>query len=185
MKIGDWVFSSSDDWFTSCGFSTKEACIEEAKEAEETSIYVGEVSEKYSIGGHVVDYLIEAIEEDVFNFNGNDELSEGTEETRAILLEDVTKALAKFCGIAEETVFRLTKVKPIIIVNQSVKGFFKCKKKKNLYEFVVMLLSEINDLNSFAKHNDITDSIAQAYYYINKNIKQIRYDKDYGFIYII
>ena len=98
MKIGDWVYGGSDDWFRSCSFSTKEECIEEAGEIGETVIYVGEVCEKYKIGSHIVDYLIETIEEDIFEFNGNDELSEGTKEDRDTLLEDITKALTRFYG---------------------------------------------------------------------------------------
>lgn len=110
-----------------------------------------------------------------------------------VLVEDVwmgtnastSKTLAKFCGIAEETSFRMTKEQPIIIVNKVVKGFFKCKDKESLYNFVVDLLDFEHIFSSYKEYNDVTDSIAQALYYINEHVQNIREDKDYGFLFII
>lgn len=110
-----------------------------------------------------------------------------------VLIEDVwmgtnaktSKILAKFCGIAEEAIYRTTKCKPIIIVNKHPKGLFKCKTKKDLYVFLRELLGKEKEFSSFSGYNDITDSIAQAYYYIHYNIKKIRQEKEYGFLYKI
>lgn len=111
----------------------------------------------------------------------------------AVLIEDVwlginvstSKTLSKFAGIAEETSYRITKEKPIIITNKVVKGFFKCKSKEDLYEFVVDILDFGHIFDNYKKYNDITDSMAQAIYYIDKNINKVRVDKDYGFLFII
>lgn len=110
-----------------------------------------------------------------------------------VLIEDVwagkniktTKTLAKFCGIAEETTYRITEQQPIIIVNKVVKGFFKCNDKESLFNFIVDIFNFHTIFDNYKDYNDITDSIAQALYYINENVQVIREDKDYGFLFII
>jgi Holliday junction resolvasome RuvABC endonuclease subunit len=116
-----------------------------------------------------------------------------TYDPQVVLIEDVwmgknvstAKTLAKFCGIAEETSYRYTKKEPVILSNKVVKGFFKCKSKEDLYNFIVDILDFDTIFNNYKKCNDITDSIAQALYYINTNIKSIREDKEYGFLFTI
>ena len=109
-----------------------------------------------------------------------------------ILVEDVWmgrnaktgKILAKFCGIAEEATKRYRKVKPVIIGNTEVKGFLKCSDKKEVFDVVLSLLEFDENKYEFKKDNDITDSIAQALFYICEELKvKLRVEKSYGYLF--
>jgi Holliday junction resolvasome RuvABC endonuclease subunit len=79
------------------------------------------------------------------------------------------KVLSNFSGVAQECVYSTLQVNPYIMNNKTVKSFFCCKNKKELYEAIIYLLN-LNDFN-FEEYNDITDSIAQAICYYRKVIK--------------
>lgn len=109
-----------------------------------------------------------------------------------VVIEDVwigknpktAKTLSKFCGIAEEIVYRTTKNKPIIIENTKVKQFFKCKTKDDLFWFLLDILDLEEKGLSFKEDNDYIDSVAQLLCYLHINNKKvIRMDKDYGYLY--
>ena len=154
------------------------------------SLFMGKVLKdfgtiKLSSSDHIHDRMVKF----------KDELSLLINDKRpdVVVIEDVwlgvnvstSKTLSKFSGIAEETSYRIMKERPIIITNKEVKGFFKCKSKEDLYKFVIDILNLSTILDDYKKHNDITDSIAQAVYYIDNNLYDIRFDKEYGFLFII
>lgn len=95
----------------------------------------------------------------------------------------VVMILAKFGGVAQQTINELTDQVPFVVSNTTPKSFFKAKKKENLYKIVIDLIN-IEDSN-FKDWNDITDSIAQLLYYCDDilNVRKIREEKEYGFRY--
>jgi len=110
-----------------------------------------------------------------------------------IILEDtflgnnpkVAKLLAKFAGVAEQSVFEFCQVIPYIMGNTTPKSFFKAKNKEALYTIIVDLFAF--EEMSFGKCNDITDSIAQLLCYCDEviKIKKVRMEKEYGYQYDI
>jgi len=108
-----------------------------------------------------------------------------------IVLEDtfmgrnpkVTKLLAKFGGVAEQTVFEYCLTPPYIMGNTEPKSFFKAKKKEKLFILIENLVDFGDNVLIFKEWNDITDSIAQLLCYCDDvlEIKKIREEKEYGY----
>jgi len=108
-----------------------------------------------------------------------------------IVLEDtfmganpkVTKLLAKFGGVAEQTVYEYSKKEPYVMSNTTPKSFFKAKKKEKLFVLIIDLLDFTEKMITFKEWNDIADSIAQLWCYCDEvlEIKKIREEKEYGY----
>jgi len=108
-----------------------------------------------------------------------------------VILEDtfvgmnpkVNKLLSKFGGVAEQLVFEIFKIPPIIVSNKTVKAFFGTKKKEKLFIVIADLLEWDTDECTYKKYNDMADACAQAMYVcdILLEIKRIREIKDYGY----
>ena len=97
----------------------------------------------------------------------------------------VVKILAKFGGVAEQTVYEYTKKEPYIMSNTTPKSFFKVRRKEQLFIVMLNLLFLEESSYPFNKWNDIMDSIAQLLCYCDEilNINKIRRNKDYGYYY--
>lgn len=95
------------------------------------------------------------------------------------------KLLAEFAGVAKLTVREVLNMEAYVISNNTVKSYFKVKKKDDLFKFV----SDIFEFKNFdfKKHNDIVDAIAQVVCYSDSilNFKKFREIKEYGFLYEI
>ncbi len=112
-----------------------------------------------------------------------------------IVLEDtfegrnpkVTNLLAKFGGVAEQTIFQYCKRVPYIMGNTTPKSFFKVRSKELLYEVIIDLKEDafVNEDMNFKDYNDITDSIAQLLCYCHDILKIIKFKEEveYGFRY--
>lgn len=110
-----------------------------------------------------------------------------------IVMEDVfsganvktLKILAEFAGVAKETCYAFTRVDPYVISNNTVKSFFKLKKKEDLFEFMLDVLDFEKDKWNFKKDNDIIDAIAMAMCYADHvlGIKRFKEDTEYGYFY--
>jgi len=108
-----------------------------------------------------------------------------------IVLEDtfmganpkVTKLLAKFGGVAEQTVYEYSSKAPYIMSNTTPKSFFKAKKKEKLFILIIDLLDLADKMVTFKEWNDITDSIAQLWCYCDSvlHVENIREEKEYGY----
>lgn len=95
----------------------------------------------------------------------------------------VNKLLSKFGGVAEQLIYEFLKAPPIIISNKTVKAFFCVKTKEALFEIVYDLCMWGSD-KTFKKHNDISDAIAQLWYYLQiENLKIIKKEAPYGYVY--
>jgi Holliday junction resolvasome RuvABC endonuclease subunit len=99
----------------------------------------------------------------------------------------VSKLLAKFAGVAEQVILEHCRTCPDIIVNTVVKSFFKAYNKENLYYIIIDVMNFDENSFNYKEHNDITDSIAQLLFYYDNvlNIKMLRFDKEYGYLYEI
>lgn len=110
-----------------------------------------------------------------------------------IIMEDVflsrnpkvVMILAKFGGIAQQAIYEYTDVAPHIVSNTTPKSFFKAKKKEFLFSIILDILNKNEEDYKFKDWNDITDSIAQLFYYCDEvlNKRKIREEKEYGFRY--
>ena len=98
---------------------------------------------------------------------------------------NVFKLLAKFAGVAEELCKSFLDVEPCIIHNNTVKSYYKVKKKTELFEFMLDIMEWPEERFNFKKHNDIIDSIAQLFCYSDVVVNYIRFrqEKDYGYLY--
>ena len=95
----------------------------------------------------------------------------------------VNKLLSKFGGVAEQLVYEFLKAPPIIVSNKTVKAFFSVKKKDALFDVVHDLCGWGPD-KTFKKYNDISDAVAQLWYYLQLgNLKTIKREMPYGYIY--
>ncbi len=105
------------------------------------------------------------------------------EDTFVGLNPKVTKLLAKFGGVAEQTVFEYCSKAPYIMSNTKPKSFFKTKKKVLLFTVVADLVGLGDAEHTFKEWNDITDSIAQLWCYCDEilQIEQYRKEYDYGY----
>lgn len=109
-----------------------------------------------------------------------------------IVIEDIfvglnattIKVLAEFAGIAKLTCYELTGIEPFIISNNTVKAYYKAKKKVNVFDFLISVLEKDWE---FKKDNDIVDALAQLFCYCDIELehKQFRFDQEYGYTYII
>lgn len=99
----------------------------------------------------------------------------------------VSKLLAKFAGVAEQVVLEYCKTCPYILVNTTVKSFFRALNKENLYYIIIDVMNFDENRFNYKEHNDITDSIAQLLFFYDSvlNIKMLRYEKEYGYLYEI
>ena len=95
------------------------------------------------------------------------------------------KILVEFGGVAKQTCQEIVGVDPYVISNNTVKAYFKVRKKPDLFKFVVDILGK-KDL-TFNKDNDIIDALGQIICYCDIVLenKQFREDKSYGFLYNI
>ncbi len=94
----------------------------------------------------------------------------------------VNKILSKFGGVAEQLSYEVLKNQPIIINNKTVKAFFCVKSKEDLFVIIKDLCKWRG--KSFNKYNDVSDAIAQLWYYLQKEgVLDIKKETDYGFIY--
>jgi Holliday junction resolvasome RuvABC endonuclease subunit len=93
--------------------------------------------------------------------------------------------LAKFVGVAEVCCLEHTDVDPYTISTNTVKSYFKAKKKENVFECVVSIFEWEDDELTFKKFNDMADALAQLICYYDKVLdeKQFRFEKDYGYFY--
>ena len=108
-----------------------------------------------------------------------------------VILEDtfvgrnpkVNKLLSKFGGVAEQLVFEIFGMSPIIVSNKTVKAFFGTKKKEKLFIVIADLLGWDTSECTYKKYNDMADACAQAMYVCDVllEIKCIREIKDYGY----
>ena len=112
-----------------------------------------------------------------------------------IVMEDVfaglnTKTLvllSKFAGVAEESCYSISGIEPYIIHTNTVKAYFKAKKKEDVFEAVSDIFGWDPGKFSFKKYNDISDSLAQLLCYVDKvlDLKKFRVEKEYGYLYEI
>jgi Holliday junction resolvasome RuvABC endonuclease subunit len=105
------------------------------------------------------------------------------EDTFVGLNPKVTKLLAKFGGIAEQTVFEYCNKAPYIMSNTKPKAFFKAKSKDLLFVLIKDLINFGNQDIRFKDWNDITDSVAQLLCYCDEilQIEKYREEYDYGY----
>lgn len=108
-----------------------------------------------------------------------------------VVIEDVfagnniptLKKLSKYAGVAQECCVSTLNIEPYIIHNNTVKSYFKIKKKEELFE----VIKEVVDWEdaTFKKHNDVTDAIAQLMCYFDQISadKKYKIEKDYGVLY--
>lgn len=97
----------------------------------------------------------------------------------------VVKLLAKFGGVAEQTVHEYTDKEPYVISNTTPKSFFKVRSKEDLFPVVLNIIDLDAETHTFKEWNDIIDSVAQLLCYCDSilNVKQVRQEKEYGFRY--
>lgn len=110
-----------------------------------------------------------------------------------VVMEDVysglnvktLKLLAKFNGVAEECCKTIADVSPYIISTNTVKSFYKIKKKEDVFNAMVELFDWEGEDISFKKYNDVMDAIAQLLCYYDRvlKIRSFRFEKPYGFLY--
>jgi len=112
-----------------------------------------------------------------------------------IVMEDVFAGLnsktlvllAKFAGVTEEHCLSEFGIEPYIIHNNTVKSFFKAKKKEEVFKIIVDIFDWQNENLSFNKFNDITDSLAMLLCYSQQILgtTEFRIEKNYGYLYDI
>jgi Holliday junction resolvasome RuvABC endonuclease subunit len=110
-----------------------------------------------------------------------------------VVMEDVFSGLnpktlvllSKFAGVAQETCKSIAGVDPYIIHTNTVKAFFKLKKKEEIFDMVVDIMDWQDEKLSFKKHNDVTDALAQMFCYMDGVLKTriFRTEKPYGYLY--
>lgn len=95
------------------------------------------------------------------------------------------KMLAEFAGVAKECCQDILKIDPYVMSNNTVKSFFKVRKKDELFEVMIDILDFEDKGLTFKKDNDIIDSIAQCMCYIHTVLgkRVFRKKTEYGFIY--
>lgn len=93
--------------------------------------------------------------------------------------------LAKFNGVAEECCRTIAGIEPYIISTNTVKSFYKVKKKEDVFSAIVELMEWEEEGLSFKKHNDVIDAIAQLFCYYDQvlEVRKFRVEKPYGFLY--
>lgn len=109
-----------------------------------------------------------------------------------VIIEDIfvglnamtIKILAEFAGVTKLTLFEETGIEPLVISTNTVKAYYKAKKKVNVFDFLTDVLEKPW---KYKKDNDIVDALAQLFYYcdIKLKLKQFRFDQEYGYTYII
>lgn len=105
------------------------------------------------------------------------------EDTFVGMNPKVNKLLSKFGGVAEQVVFELLKIHPIIVSNKTVKAFFGVKKKDKLFIVIADLLEWDTEECTYKKYNDMADASAQLMYACDKllKVKCVRKEEDYGY----
>lgn len=108
-----------------------------------------------------------------------------------IVLEDVfsglnvktLKILAEWAGVTKEVCQYTCGIDPYVISTNTVKAYFKVKKKEGMFDFIVDLLEQNW---TFKKDNDIVDAIGQAVCYRDLILEEsvYRHEFDYGYKYI-
>jgi Holliday junction resolvasome RuvABC endonuclease subunit len=97
------------------------------------------------------------------------------EYPKTILIEETymknvttLKVLSQLIGVVRETCYEFANTKPIFISPNSVRSFFKVKGKEEAYEYVVKRFKKQFKHSTFEDDNDITDSILQGLYFLEK-----------------
>lgn len=93
--------------------------------------------------------------------------------------------LAKFVGVAEESCLSVANVEPKIISTNTVKAYFKVKKKKDMFDFIKMLFEMEGKEYTFTKYNDVTDALGQLLCFCDHVLKykKFRFEREYGYLY--
>lgn len=96
----------------------------------------------------------------------------------------VAGALFRFAGVAIECCQSIAKVEPYIIHTNTVKSFFKAKKKEEIFDIVVDIFGWEDEGLSFKKFNDVADALAMLLCYCQMlKLEVFRIDKEYGYLY--
>lgn len=97
--------------------------------------------------------------------------------------KDVGIVLARFGGVAVQTVHEKCKVEPFIVSNRTVKSFFSVRTKEKLFDIINKMFNFKKF--SFDTHNDIVDSIAQLIYYCSEELAlfSCRKKAKYGYLF--
>lgn len=124
-----------------------------------------------------------------------EELSSLLKELRPthVVIEDVysgtnkkvSMMLSEFVGVAKELCFSLGGIDSYIMHTNTVKSYFKSKKKEDVFEAIVSVFELNPDEVDFKKHNDIMDAVAQliCYYETVLGHRKFRFEKEYGYLY--
>ena len=107
-----------------------------------------------------------------------------------IVVEDVfsglnvktLKILSEFAGVAKEVCQYECGIDPYVISTNTVKSYFKAKKKEDMFRFVQTL---VKGYWNFKKDNDIIDAIGQAMCYRDEVLNETNYreETEYGYKY--
>ncbi|HLD90897.1 MAG TPA: crossover junction endodeoxyribonuclease RuvC [Patescibacteria group bacterium] len=109
-----------------------------------------------------------------------------------IVIEDIfvglnastIKVLAEFAGVAKLTCKEVVNIVPYIISTNTVKAYYKAKKKEMIFNFMLDILEQHWE---YKHYNDIVDALAQVICYtdIVLNLKAFRFTEEYGYFYKI
>jgi len=78
------------------------------------------------------------------------------------------KMLSQLIGILQIGSYLFLSVEPIFISPNTVRSYFEVKKKEDAYKYVVNRYKSKFKNSTFEKDNDITDSILQGLYFLEK-----------------
>ena len=107
-----------------------------------------------------------------------------------IVIEDIfvglnastIKVLAEFAGVTKLTCIEFADIVPYIISTNTVKAYYKAKKKEMVFNFILDILEQTWP---YKQYNDVVDALAQALCYADTvlKLKEFRFTKEYGYFY--